>query len=98
MKLRILASLAQRISVRFHMEGLTEPEARGYVEEQMKRVGRETPLFSEAAVKWAAQASRGIPRLLGSLCLASLVDAATRKDTRVEREHMERAWLEVSDA
>jgi len=79
------------------MQGLTEQEVSGYIAEQMKRAGREEAVFREEAIQWAAKASHGIPRLLGSLCLAALIDAATRRDLQVELAHMERAWMEVSD-
>ena len=71
-------------------------EVATYLEEQLKRAGRDLTLFSEEAITWGAKASQGNPRLIGSLCRAALIDAAARKDPRVETEHMERAWNEVN--
>jgi type II secretory pathway predicted ATPase ExeA len=96
LRLRVLASLTQRIQVRYQMTGLREQEVTSYIEEQLKRAGRDLTLFSEDAVTWAAKASQGNPRLIGSLCRAALIDAAARKNPRIEIEHMERAWNEVN--
>lgn len=96
LRLRVLSSLTQRIQVRYQMTGLKEMEVATYLEEQLKRAGRDLTLFSEEAITWGAKASQGNPRLIGSLCRAALIDAAARKDPRVETEHMERAWNEVN--
>lgn len=98
LRLRVLASLSQRIPVRYHMAGLTEPEVAGYIGGQLKRAGREESLFSEEAVKGVAKWSQGNPRMVGTLCRAALIDAAARKDPHVEYEHVERAWNEVKSA
>lgn len=98
LRLRMLASLNQRIPVRYHMAGLTEQEVSGYIGEQLKRAGRDESLFGDEAVKAVAKWSQGNPRIVGTLCRAALIDAAARKDSRVEHEHVERAWNEVNSA
>jgi type II secretory pathway predicted ATPase ExeA len=97
LRLRVLASLAQRIPIRYHMAGLTEPEVAGYIGGQLTRVGREASLFHEEAVQGVAKWSQGNPRMIGTLCRAALIDAAARKNSHVEYEHVERAWNEVNN-
>jgi type II secretory pathway predicted ATPase ExeA len=95
MRLRVLSSLTQRIQIRYHMTGIKEHEVVSYIDEQLKRAGKDVTLFDPEAITWIAKASQGNPRLIGSLCRSALIDAGARKDDRVELGHVERAWNEV---
>ena len=95
LRLRILSSLAQRVQIRYHMTGLKEHEVAAYIDKQLKRAGKDLTLFCSEAVTWIVKVSQANPRLIGALCRTALIDAAARKDNRIEIGHAERAWNEV---
>ena len=96
MKLRILASLAGRIQIRYHMSGLTEVEVADYIAKQLASVGAEKTIFSADAVKLIAKLSQGNPRMVNALCRGALLDAATLRHQVIDTSHVERAWAEVN--
>ncbi len=96
MKLRILASLAGRIQIRYHMTGLTEVEVADYIAKQLASVGAEKTIFSTDAVKLIAKLSQGNPRMVNALCRGALLDAATLRHQVIDTSHVERAWAEVN--
>jgi type II secretory pathway predicted ATPase ExeA len=96
MKLRVLASLSQRIQIRYHMTGMAETEVQNYVEEQLTSAGASRQIFSRDAVRWVAKVTQGNPRLVGAICKSAMLDAALRGDEVVDMSHVERAWLEVN--
>ena len=64
--------LRQRIHIHYHMAGLSVAEAKRYVEEQLKQVGRKDPLFDESSFAVIHQLSNGLPRKINSLALTSM--------------------------
>jgi type II secretory pathway predicted ATPase ExeA len=72
-KLGVLTALDQRISVRWHMTGLTEPETAAYIHHHLRHAGREDPLFSEDAITLIHETSRGKPRTINNLAKAALI-------------------------
>ncbi|MEO3871664.1 AAA family ATPase [Nonomuraea sp. B12E4] len=72
-KLGVLTALDQRISVRWHMTGMTEAETAGYITHHLAQQGRSEPLFSEDAVSLIHESARGRPRSVNNLATAALV-------------------------
>lgn len=68
-----LAQFAQRVSAHVFITPLEQHEVAGYIKHRLMVSGRTEPLFSEAAVKRIASASRGIPRTINILCDMVLV-------------------------
>ena len=75
-----LASLDQRISVRYHLGGMAEAETPAYLRHHLHIAGRDTPLFTDDAVTLIHQVSRGYPRTINNICRQALLAGwATRK-------------------
>jgi general secretion pathway protein A len=72
LKRQIHEPLKQRISVRYHMAGMSAEETQGYVTAILKLAGRKDPLFEENSFPIIHQLSFGLPRKINNLCLAAL--------------------------
>ena len=72
LKRQIHEPLKQRISVKYHMTGISEEETKGYVIAMLKLAGRKDPLFEENSFPIIHQLSFGLPRKINNLCLAAL--------------------------
>ncbi len=64
--------LRQRISIRYHMSGLSAAETKLYVETQLRLVGRTDPLFDEGSFAILHQLGQGLPRKTGKLALSAM--------------------------
>ncbi len=78
-----LTQFAQRVSVDFHLESLTQIEARAYIQHRLAVAGGNPELFTPEAVAFIHASSRGIPRLMNQLCDLSLVYAFAEGQTRI---------------
>jgi type II secretory pathway predicted ATPase ExeA len=65
--------LTQRVSVFYRLDPLNLAETKEYIEHRLRVVGRETQLFTDAAVEAIWRASAGIARRINTLCELSLV-------------------------
>ncbi len=76
-RLRLTAHdhLTQRLTVRYHMRGLTSPETKDYIAHHLKVAGHQNPLFTPEAVDEVFQYSRGVPRKINRLCVGALLAA-----------------------
>ncbi|MCK8603898.1 ExeA family protein [Desulfoferrobacter suflitae] len=83
-----LLQLAQRVSVYYHLAPLSVEEVGQYIEHRLKVAGYEkpAPLFREEAVELIAQASRGTPRIINTICDGSLTYAFAEEIAVVDRE------------
>ncbi len=68
-----LAQFAQRISVDYHMDGLTREEAHGYVSHRLNVAGGDPSLFSPEAIDLVHARTSGTPRLINQVCDTALV-------------------------
>lgn len=68
-----LEQFAQRVSVDFHIRPFDAPDVKNYIEHRLKVAGREALLFTEEACAKVAEASRGVPRSINTLCDMALV-------------------------
>jgi general secretion pathway protein A len=72
-RIRSHAPLDQRISLRFHLEGMTTADCRAYLEHRLRVAGHPSGhLFSPAAHELVATAGRGVPRELNRLAKLAL--------------------------
>ncbi len=65
--------LSQRISIRYHLQGLTQAESSEYIAHRLRVAGREEPIFSKEAVELVFRKSGGIPRRMNQICDLCLV-------------------------
>lgn len=68
-----LEQFNQRVSVEFYLTPLQEIEIKTYIQHRVNVAGREDDLFTDAAYKRIAEASKGTPRKINILCDLVLV-------------------------
>jgi general secretion pathway protein A len=68
-----LAQFAQRISVDYHMDGLTREETRGYIAHRLQVAGGDPQLIAPEAIELIHTRTGGIPRLINQICDTALV-------------------------
>ncbi len=90
-----LEQLAQRISVYYHLTGLPEEEVKNYIEHRLSVAGhspgdsKTQSIFQDGAISLVHQYSRGIPRLINSICDAALTYAFAEDQHQVTPETIE---------
>jgi general secretion pathway protein A len=92
---RNLRQLAQRITARYHLRPFTEEETQRYIQHRMEIAGQKQPIFTRLAIRTAHRLSRGIPRLLNTICDRALLGAYATGQTRVKETIVRRAASEV---
>ncbi|BDG59310.1 ExeA family protein [Caldinitratiruptor microaerophilus] len=97
LRLRTFEAIAQRVQVRFHLTGLGEAETLAYIQHHLHLAGADRPLFSEQALRKIVTESRGIPRVINTICTSCLLDACAHDQRLVEEAHVERVLLELQD-
>jgi type II secretory pathway predicted ATPase ExeA len=78
------AALDQRIAVRYAIGGLTAQETSSYITHHLALAGRSDTLFSDDAVALIYEVSRGLPRLVNNLAVASLIASFAQKKAIVD--------------
>ena len=68
-----LVQFAQRISVDYHLQPLSENETANYIRHRLKVAGGRRYVFSDAACRAVHRYSNGVPRLINLLCDTALV-------------------------
>ena len=83
-----LRQLKQRIALRSHLSALDLTETKGYIERRLQLAGSPTPslLFPPETVAAIHQYSRGIPRLINTICENALIAAYARQASAVTSE------------
>ena len=85
-----LRQLKQRIGLRCRILPLTGEETRDYIRTRLRIAGAsDLGLFSEAAITRIAECSRGIPRLINTLCDHCLVIGYADQIRRIDRRIVE---------
>jgi type II secretory pathway predicted ATPase ExeA len=96
LKLGQLAALDQRIAVRYHMTGMTQPETTSYLRHHLALAGRSDTLFSDDAISLIHQTSRGYPRAVNNLAIQSLLAAFAAGKAIVDESSARAAVTEVT--
>jgi general secretion pathway protein A len=83
-----LRQLKQRIAVRSHLASLNAEETKGYIECRLNLAGSAEPakLLPEETVQAVHRYSRGIPRLINTICENALIAAYARQAASVTPE------------
>jgi len=90
-----MASLAQRIAVRGHLEPLDHAETRGYLRTQVAAAGLEwNRLFAAGCEDAVYRATEGVPRLINQVCDQALVLVA-ESERLVTPADIAAAWREI---
>jgi general secretion pathway protein A len=80
-----LRQLKQRVALRSHLAALDGSETQGYIERRLQLAGSAAPaaLFPAETVAAVHRHSRGIPRLINTLCENGLIAAYAARATEV---------------
>jgi type II secretory pathway predicted ATPase ExeA len=90
-----LSALDQRITVRYHLAGMTETETPAYIRHHLQIAGRDTPLFTEDAAALIHQVSRGYPRTINNICRQALLAGWAGRKTLIDDTATRTAISEV---
>ena len=89
-------ALDQRIAVRYAIAGLSAKETTSYVQHHLALAGRSDTLFSDDAIGLIHEVSRGLPRQVNNLAVASLIAAFAQDKAIVDESSARAAVAEVS--
>jgi general secretion pathway protein A len=85
-----MRQLKDRISVRLSIEALSANEVEYYIQHRWRIAGGKKPApFSPGAIGSVARWSRGIPRLINSICDNALMSAFADEASNVSADHVE---------
>lgn len=94
-----LRQLRQRISVRWRLSGLSESEAKEYVEHRIRvAADSECRVFTPNALREIRRRSRGVPRLVNLLADRSLLAGYAEGASEVHSHHVDQAAREILGA
>ncbi|PID42161.1 MAG: hypothetical protein CSB48_11560 [Proteobacteria bacterium] len=82
---RSLRQLTQRITARYHLEGLNREETESYVRFRLSVAGSNQQIFSRSALNVIYKATGGIPRLINLVCDRCLLAAYGEDADQVSR-------------
>ncbi len=92
-----LEQLNQRITVRYHLGALDEPEVRRYVDHRIRVAKPSDPItFTDAAIRLLYTESRGIPRRINVICDRALLVGYVEETHHLDAPHIRKAIEEVS--
>ena len=97
LRLGVLAALDQRIALRAHIDGMTRQETASYISHHLALAGRGSDtLFSDDAITLIHDTSRGLPRTVNNLCVASLIAACAAGHAIADQAAARSAITEVT--
>ena len=76
--------LQQRVALRYKLASLDAAGVEAYVHYRLQIAGCPEPLFAPETMPLICDYSRGIPRLINSLCDNALLEAFLRKQTKID--------------
>jgi general secretion pathway protein A len=93
---RDLRQLAQRVTARYHLDGLSRSETEDYIRHRLAVAGGEGKLrFTLAALNHVHEASAGIPRVINLVCDRALLAGYVAATRTITAEMVRRAADEV---
>lgn len=81
--------LRHKISHKFHIRPLTEPETVEYIAHRLQVAGAKGALFTKAANRMVYLYSQGYPRVINTLCGNALLHSFSKKKKRIEARLIE---------
>lgn len=90
-----MTSLRKRVLMSYQLHGLSEDEARPYLEHHLKRAGARRKLFDAAVIHELFGYSRGNLRTFNQLALTALIVTATDSKSVVGLEQLRKAVQEL---
>jgi len=90
-----LRQLNQRITARYYLEPLSLRETSAYIRHRISVSGGHTSLFTTASIRAIYGYSKGIPRVINSICDRALLGAYSRGRQRVNTAIVHKASEEI---
>ena len=91
-----LEQINQRITSRYHLQGLSREEVEAYIAHRvMVAGGGRSSFFTKGAISQISSKSRGIPRLINSLCDHALLGAYSEGKEQVDKKIVQKAATEL---
>ncbi len=81
---RELVQFAQRVAANYHLEPLTTEETCNYIGHRISVAGGDPSLFDAPACELIHEHTRGIPRLINTLCDMALVYAFSEQKEKID--------------
>ncbi len=97
LRLQTFEAITQRVNLRYHLTGLSEPETNAYIQHHLKVAGVNHPLFSDEAIRLIYQFSKGIPRRINNLCTACLLAGCADQKPVIDEATVKKALAEFQD-
>jgi general secretion pathway protein A len=90
LRLQVLESIRQRISVHYRLPCLGEDEISGYILHHLKVAGCDKQIFTDEAVKLIYQRSKGVPRWINNICRYALIAAAMADSSTIDADAVQK--------
>jgi len=90
-----MRQLAQRITARYHLEPLSKPNIKAYVDHRLAIAGQNIKIFPEKSINLLYKLSKGIPRLINVICDRALLGAYVENQYTVSPQILKKAAKEV---
>ncbi len=90
-----LRQLAQRITGRYHLDPLSEPETAAYVRHRLRVAGATSEIFGRFALREIHRISGGVPRVINVICDRALLGGYSLDCHRITATLVRQAGSEV---
>jgi general secretion pathway protein A len=87
--------LAQRVALKYRLEPLTEEATDAYIQHRLRLAGAPRVPFTQPAISAVHRHSRGIPRLINTLCDNALFEGFVAKARDIDESLVERIGGEL---
>ena len=88
--LKALEAFSQRLTLRAHLTGLAQNEAKEYIAHHLTIAGRTDPIFTDDVIVEIYQHAKGLPRVINTICYDCLWDAYEQQNSLVDLPTLER--------
>ena len=90
-----LRQLAQRVTGRYHLDPLSEPETAAYVRHRLRVAGATSEIFGRFALREIHRLSGGVPRVINVICDRALLGGYSLDHHRITSALVRQAGSEV---
>ncbi|MBI4708044.1 MAG: AAA family ATPase [Candidatus Omnitrophica bacterium] len=94
-KIYQIPQLRQRIALVHHLGHLAEDEVKEYVNYRLRAAGARYTIFTDEAMGFIFESTRGVPRLINTLCDISLAIGKAQGKSVVDKEIIEQVSGEI---
>lgn len=90
LRLQVLECIQQRINVHYRLPCLDEDEIAAYILHHLKVAGLDKQIFTDAAVQFIYQFSKGIPRRINNICRYAIVAAVVADSPTIDTDAVQK--------